>query len=128
MAQRAAITAASVGRTPSRTAQCDSSLIALENSVIDGVGQTASWSGVYLTAPSTNYPICTLTFGLAVTDYSRTWGASGQGIATSVHDYFNYINTALGGRADALTAAKDYQDVPSDVATAAATGIASITD
>lgn len=89
---------------------------------------TASWSGVYLTAPSTNYPICTLTFGLAVTDYSTTWGASGQGIATSVHDYFNYINTALGGRADALTAAKDYQDVPSDVATAAATGIASITD
>jgi ABC-type phosphate transport system substrate-binding protein len=91
---------------------------------------TASWSGVYLTTPgTTGYPICTLTWDIAVTDYSSKWGTSGKGIATSVHDYLNYILTTAGGVSDALNPGrKDYQKLPTDVQTAAQTGISQITD
>jgi ABC-type phosphate transport system substrate-binding protein len=94
---------------------------------------TSSWAGVYLVNASTNYPICTLTWDLAVTDYSRAWTGSptGQAIATTVRDYLNYVNLSLGGQADVV--GNDYAALPAgggtgDVQAAAAAGIAQITD
>jgi ABC-type phosphate transport system substrate-binding protein len=94
---------------------------------------TSSWDSVYLVNAGTQYPLCTLTWDLAVKDYSRAWTGSptGQAIATTVRDYLNYVNVALGGQADVNN--NDYAALPAgggagDVQAAAAAGIAQIVD
>jgi hypothetical protein len=92
---------------------------------------TSSWAGVYQVAASTGYSLCTLTYDLAVADYSQKWGVSpGRSIATTVHDYLGYVVAQNGGQADALAApaAFDYAALPGDVRTAAIGGVAQITD
>jgi ABC-type phosphate transport system substrate-binding protein len=92
---------------------------------------TASWAGIYLTTPGRNYPLCTLTWDLASSDYSTgAFGtaAAGRAIGSTVRDYLNYVNQTTGGVADGLTSRNDYQKLPTDVQSAAATGITSIVD
>jgi hypothetical protein len=83
----------------------------------------ASWSGIYLTAPGTGYPICTLSYILANSNYRPSWGAAaGVAIATTVCDYLKYVNVNAGGVLDALSSSNDYQVLPTDVQTVAAGG------
>jgi hypothetical protein len=89
---------------------------------------TASWADVYETTPGFFYPLCTLTWDTALADYTPRYGAGGQAIATTVHDYLNYVLNTSGGQADALTSNNDYGALGTDVRTAATAGIAEITD
>ncbi|HWI70653.1 MAG TPA: substrate-binding domain-containing protein [Baekduia sp.] len=90
---------------------------------------TITWSGVYETTPGSAYPICTLTYALAFTDYRTRWGATtGQTTATTVHDYLNYVVSTTGGQTDALASNNDYAPLPSDLRHAATTGVAQISD
>ena len=89
---------------------------------------TDSWADVYLANAGTGYPLCTLTWDTALTNYSAHWGATtGPSIATSVRDYLHYVVGTLGGQADGLGAESDYQIIPEDVQTKATAGIQLIT-
>lgn len=82
------------------------------------------WSGVYGTNKAiggTKYPICALTFGVAATNSTGVFSA---GIATTVHDYLNYVNTTTGG--GAAINKKWYAPLPTNVHTAAEKAVANI--
>src|SRR5262249_4419695 len=66
-----------------------------------GSGATGNWSGVYVSSSTNQYPICTLTWDLAVTDYTPAWGATGTDYDQSVRDYLGYV-TSSGGQADII--------------------------
>ncbi|WP_155892226.1 substrate-binding domain-containing protein [Conexibacter woesei] len=85
---------------------------------------TASWSGVYLTDHGSGYPICTLTWDLATNNYAAGWGSPAGGrIANTVFDYLNYTISTAGATANNN---KDYQRLPTDVRTAAQSGVNAI--
>jgi ABC-type phosphate transport system substrate-binding protein len=83
---------------------------------------TGAWDNVYITSTSA-YPICTLTWDLAVTNYPASLGGVTSG--RTVKDYLNYVLATTGGQAD--FANNDYAILPSDVRTAASTGVGEIT-
>lgn len=93
-------------------------------------GATGDWSGVYVSSTAGNYPICTLTWDLAVNDYTPVFGggvsATGGTIGRGVLDYLHYV--LLGGQTDALgsPAAADYAALPTDVKEIATTGVQTI--
>jgi hypothetical protein len=86
---------------------------------------TGNWSGVYLSAAGSAYPICTLTWDLALSNYASKYGAGSGNIAQTTKDYLHYV--LLGGQADGLSSANDYQVLPHDVNTVATAGVGEIT-
>lgn len=84
---------------------------------------TSPWDSVYLTVPGSSYPVCTLTWDLALSSYANF--PSGSAKAQSVQDYLHYI--LLGGQTDALSSNNDYAILPPDVKTAATAGLSDIT-
>jgi ABC-type phosphate transport system substrate-binding protein len=87
---------------------------------------TASWSGVYQATSAGVYPICTLTWDLALTHYNPAFGTAGPGVADTVGHYLGYMVAQAGGQADALATANDYKVLPTDVRTAAIAAVGSI--
>jgi ABC-type phosphate transport system substrate-binding protein len=93
----------------------------------------ATWATVTNTTPSgvAVYPICTLTYVLALSAYTPKWGSTntlGRTTATTVSNYLNYVATVAGGQTDALTTDNDYAPLPPDVRDKALTGLTAITD
>jgi hypothetical protein len=89
---------------------------------------TVTWANVYESSAGSAYPICTLTWDTALTDYSQAFGVNGTKVATTVHDYLGYVLNTAGGQADALSSNNDYAPLPEDVSTSAVAGLAEITD
>jgi ABC-type phosphate transport system substrate-binding protein len=90
-------------------------------------GATGDWSGTYRANSGSAYPLCTLTWDLALSNYtSGTWGAGAGSIAQTVKDYLGYAVSAAG-QSDALSSANDYQVLPADVLATASAGVAEIT-
>jgi ABC-type phosphate transport system substrate-binding protein len=93
----------------------------------------ATWATVASTTADNNtvYPLCTLTYVLALSAYTPKWGSTnttGRTYATTVHDYLRYLVTTTGGETDALTTTDDYAPLPSDVLSKSQTGLTTITD
>lgn len=86
---------------------------------------TASWADVYLTDAGGKYPLCTLTFDLALKDYSKRPFPDAKATATTVRDYLKYIATGTG---QAANANKDYATLPTDARSNAQATIAQIVD
>ncbi|HET6506123.1 MAG TPA: substrate-binding domain-containing protein [Baekduia sp.] len=90
-------------------------------------GATGDWSGTYRANAGSAYPLCTLTWDLALSNYTAaTWGGSSANIAQTVKDYLGYAVSAAG-QSDALSSSNDYQALPTDVLTTASTGVGEIT-
>jgi hypothetical protein len=91
---------------------------------------TATWATTTLSTAGTSYPLCVLTYALALKDYTPRWGptTTAPTVATTVHDYLNYVVAANGGQTDALTTSNDYAPLPTDVRNAATTGVGQITN
>jgi hypothetical protein len=87
---------------------------------------TGVWDSVYesVAASSASYPICTLTYDVALTNYPASYAA---GSAQTVKDYLGYVLTTLGGQADALNSSNDYQVLPTDAQSAGSAGVGEIT-
>jgi hypothetical protein len=67
------------------------------------VGTDDDWSGNYGGNPNTNkhYPICTLTWDIALNSYMTAgFGAGSSNFATSVQNYLTYVITPTGGQTD----------------------------
>lgn len=96
---------------------------------VSGAGLPApdgDWSNVYYVPGSSQYPLCALTYDLALQDYSQVWGATpGRTVGQDVRDYLSYVVATSGGQRDAANGS-GYARLPSDVQTAATTGIARI--
>lgn len=76
---------------------------------------TGDWSQVYsITKTSTKYPICTLTWDLALTNYTPKYGTAGQAFATTVHDYLKYIVTTASGAGQGDNQIHDYAPLAGD--------------
>lgn len=89
---------------------------------LPATGATGDWSGVYAGTAGLQYPICTLTWDLAVANYTAFGGVS---VGRTVRDFLHY--TLTGGVADALTSANDYKQLPTDVLNTATAGVNEIT-
>lgn len=82
-------------------------------------GATGDWSQVYLANAGTGYPICTLSWDLAVTTYAPTW-PDGTGVAQTIKDYVHYV---LGAGQSVLSANNDYALLPANIVEVATTGV-----
>jgi hypothetical protein len=126
------ITVAGTARNPSTNgfsttkAQSNCSINTGSYSPQPSAGTTGDWSQTYLTSPGTGYPICTLTWDLALTDYDAAGFSSGTDVAQTVKDYLHYATTTAGGQVDALGSANDYATLPTDVRATATAGVAAV--
>ncbi|WP_320671925.1 hypothetical protein [Patulibacter defluvii] len=92
---------------------------------------TKSWYDVDATSTTVQYPGCALTYGLAwqtpqpvnvgITDPAKRFT---QDQARAVKDYLAYVLNTAGGQS--VLAANDYQALPTNVRTAAQTGVGTL--
>jgi hypothetical protein len=60
-------------------------------SPLPAAGATGTWSTTYMTNPGSTYPLCALTWDLALTQYAPHWGPTGASTARTAHDYLQYV-------------------------------------
>jgi hypothetical protein len=90
----------------------------------------SNWDGVIGSNPSTtNYPICSLTYGLAWDDAAKAYGSAPAIDARqrTVKDYLLYITDSAGSAdGQSILRSLNYDPLPSSIDTTAHVGVASI--
>jgi len=78
---------------------------------LPALGADADWSAVYGGHPAENehYPICTLTWDVALVNYELAEVANSREHAQTAYDYLNYVVAQNGGQSDFKT--NDYGEV-----------------
>ncbi len=94
--------------------------VPVDGRVGGGSGESVDWSGVFganLKINSENYPLCALTYDMALAEYGKKAGFT-EGQAQTVEDYLAGYVTTAAGQEDVATAGQFYAALPSSASPA----------
>jgi ABC-type phosphate transport system substrate-binding protein len=119
----------SASPTSGGDANCSTANGAYQNAAGTLPATSGDWTDVYLVTPGPlRYPLCALSWDLALQDYQPLWGTPlGQQVGQTVHDFLTYVigtSATTGGQID--VAGREFAALPADVRTQASTGVGSI--